>query len=142
MDVIKRKEIIENIKELSYYFDKCKDKLCEPYGLSSVQSKVILDVYHNEGTKITGICQRLNKETNTISPLINRLINHEYLVKENDKNDRRIYYIYLSEKSKNIMESLVKDIETMTWPLFDSISEEQTNMIYESLKILIDITRK
>ncbi len=142
MDVIKRKEIIENIKELSYYFDKCKDKLCEPYGLSSVQSKVILDVYHNEGTKITGICQRLNKETNTISPLINRLINHEYLVKENDKNDRRIYYIYLSEKSKNIMESLVKDIETMTWPLFDSISEEQANMIYESLKILIDITRK
>lgn len=142
MDVIKRKEIIENIKELSYYFDKCKDKLCEPYGLSNVQSKVILDVYHNEGTKITGICQRLNKETNTISPLINRLINHEYLVKENDKNDRRIYYIYLSEKSKNIMESLVKDIETMTWPLFDSISEEQTNMIYESLKILIDITRK
>ena len=37
MDVIKRKEIIENIKELSYYFDKCKDKLCEPYGVSSVQ---------------------------------------------------------------------------------------------------------
>ena len=109
MDVIKRKEIIENIKELSYYFDKCKDKLCEPYGLSSVQSKVILDVYHNEGTKITGICQRLNKETNTISPLINRLIKHEYLVKENDKNDRRVYYIYLSEKSKNIMENLVKE---------------------------------
>lgn len=142
MNVEQRKEIIEMIKQLSYFFDKSKDKLCEPYGLSSIQSTVIIDVYHHEGTKITSICARLNKETNTISPLINRLIKHDYLTKVNDTNDRRVYYIYLTDKSKKIMESLVKDVETMTWPLFDSLSKENLEMIYKSLKVLMEVTKE
>ena len=94
MDIEKRKEVIEMIKQLSYFFDKSKDRLCAPYGLSSIQSKIIIDVFHNEGSRITDICKRLNKETNTISPLINRLINHGYLNKVVNK--------YMSEYEENI----------------------------------------
>ncbi len=141
MDVKKRKEIIEMIKQLSYFFDKCKNKLCEPYGLSSIQSKVIIDVFHNEGTKITGICQRLNKETNTISPLVNRLIKHDYLIKKNDEEDKRVFYVYLTEKSRQIMSSLEIDIEKTTWPMFDSVSLDKLEMIYDSLKILMEVTQ-
>ncbi len=142
MDLKKRKDVIEMVKHLSYFFDKYKDKLCEPYGLSSVQSKVILDVYHNEGTKITGICSRLNKETNTISPLINRLVNHGYLSKVNDVNDKRVYYIYLTDKAQNIMANLMNDIEKATWPLFDSVEPNELDMIYKSLKILMNVIKE
>lgn len=136
MDNEKRKEVIEMIKHLSYFFDKYKDKLCEPYGLSSIQSKLILDVYHNEGTRVTDICKRLNKETNTISPLINRLIKHGYLTKIQDDFDKRITLIYLTDKSKQVMADLMKDVEKATLPLFDKLNEEELCNVYKSLKIL------
>lgn len=142
MDIEKRKEVIEMIKQLSYYFDKSKDRLCAPYGLSSIQSKIIIDVFHNEGSRITDICKRLNKETNTISPLINRLINHGYLNKVVNKKDKRVFYVYLTDKSKNIMQNLTNDVEKATWPLFDKVSDENLDKIYDSLKILMDVTKE
>ncbi len=142
MDIEKRKEVIEMIKQLSYFFDKSKDRLCAPYGLSSIQSKIIIDVFHNEGSRITDICKRLNKETNTISPLINRLINHGYLNKVVNKNDKRVFYVYLTDKSRNIMQNLTNDVEKTTWPLFDKVSEENLDKIYDSLKILMEVTKE
>ncbi len=142
MDIEKRKEVIEMIKQLSYFFDKSKDRLCAPYGLSSIQSKIIIDVFHNEGSRITDICKRLNKETNTISPLINRLINHGYLNKVVNKKDKRVFYVYLTDKSRNIMQNLTNDVEKTTWPLFDKVSEENLDKIYDSLKILMEVTKE
>lgn len=142
MDIEKRKEVIEMIKQLSYFFDKSKDRLCAPYGLSSIQSKIIIDVFHNEGSRITDICKRLNKETNTISPLINRLINHGYLNKVVNKKDKRVFYVYLTDKSRDIMQNLTNDVEKTTWPLFDKVSEENLDKIYDSLKILMEVTKE
>ena len=142
MDIEKRKEVIEMIKQLSYFFDKSKDRLCAPYGLSSIQSKIIIDVFHNEGSRITDICKRLNKETNTISPLINRLINHGYLNKVVNKKDKRVFYVYLTDKSRNIMQNLTNDVEKTTWPLFDKVSEENLDKIYDSLNILMEVTKE
>ena len=74
-DIEKRKEIIEMIKALSNYFNNVRDALCAPYGLSSIQAVIVLDIYHHpDETKVTDICKRLHKSTNTISPLINRLV--------------------------------------------------------------------
>ena len=142
MEIEKRKEVIEMIKQLSYFFDKCKDQLCEPYGLSSIQSKVILDVYHNNGCRVTDICKRLNKETNTISPLITRLVSHGYLTKKVCEDDKRVFYVYLTKKSENIMSSLMTDVEKTTWPLFDKVSNSDLNKIYDSLKLLMEVTKE
>ena len=65
-----RQEIINMIRELSNYFNTIRDELCEPYGISSIQAIILLDIYHNQNeVKITDICKRLHKSTNSISPL-------------------------------------------------------------------------
>ena len=69
-----RKEFIEMLKTVSLYINNVREALCAPYGLSSIQAVIVLDIYHNPNEcRVTDICKRLNKSTNTISPLINRL---------------------------------------------------------------------
>ena len=43
----KRQEIIVMIKELSNRFENIRDSVCAPYGLSSTQAIIILDIHHN-----------------------------------------------------------------------------------------------
>lgn len=140
-DVTKRREVIDMIKSLSIYFNDVRDALCAPYGLSSIQAVIVLDIYHNpDETKVTDICKRLNKSTNTISPLINRLVDKGYLVKVQSKEDARVTYIKLTDKTKAITEKINVDIHDFTWPMFEAVSDEDCEMIHNALLLLLKVT--
>ena len=136
-----RREIIEMIRDLSNYFTNIRDELCEPYGLSSIQAVIILDVYHHpEARRVTDICKRLHKSTNTISPLINRLVAKGYLKKKVSKEDARSTHVYLTDKTKEMASNILVDVSDYTWPFFDSVNDEQFNHVYTALKLLLEVT--
>ena len=137
-----RIEVINNIKILSDYFANVRDTLCAPYGLSSIQVVIVLDVFKNPNeTKITDICKRLHKSTNTISPLINRLVSKGFLTKEQSKEDARVAYVSLTEKSKEITNNINVDIRDFVWPIFDQLSDEEFESIKKALNILARYTK-
>ena len=138
-----RNEIISMIKELSNYFSNIRDELCEPYGLSSIQAVIILDIYHHpEDNRVTDICKRLHKSTNTISPLINRLVQKGYLKKKVSKEDLRSTNVFLTEKTKEMADSILVDVSDYTWPFFESITDSQFEQIYNALKLLLEVTNE
>lgn len=138
-----RREIINMIKELSDYFNTIRDELCEPYGISSIQAIILLDIYHHpEERKVTDICKRLHKSTNSISPLINRLVEKGYLTKSPSKEDKRITYVSLTKKTEEITNSILIDVSDYTWPFFEGMSDEKFDKIYEALKVLLEVTRE
>ena len=136
-----RKEIIEMLKTLSAYINNVREALCAPYGLSSIQAVIVLDIYHNPNKcKVTDICKRLNKSTNTISPLINRLVEKNFLKKVRDDVDGRITYIELSDKSKQITEKIQLDVSDFAWPMFEMLLDEEFSVIYNALEKLVKVT--
>lgn len=142
-DVLRRNEVVDMIKTLSNYYTNVRDSLCAPYGLSSIQTIIVLDIYHNPTeNKVTDICKRLNKSTNTISPLINRLVTKGYLEKKQAIEDARIIYVSLTKKSIDITDKIAQDIRDFTFPMFESLTEEQFEQIYDSLSLLIEVTSK
>jgi len=139
----KRREIIDMVKELSTYFNDVRDALCAPYGLSSIQAVIVLDIYHNpDESKVTDICKRLHKSTNTISPLINRLVTKGFLRKKQSKKDARVTYIELTESTKAITDKIYLDIQDFSWPMFDKIADSDLDTIIDSLNKLINVTNE
>ncbi len=132
-----REQILDMLKEVATRFESLRDAVCAPYGLSSTQAILLLDVYHNqEHTRVTDICKRLNKSTNTVSPLINRLIDKGFLVKKQDESDNRIFYVYLTDKSKAITDKISIDIEDYTLPIFEQLNEDEIETIKKGLSLL------
>lgn len=137
-----RAKVIDMCKELTSRFGNIRDNLCEPYGLSSLQAVIILDIYHNQdNSRVTDICKRLNKSTNTISPLINRLIEKGFLLKEQDKEDSRVFNIKLTDKTLEIANEISVDIFDYTYPMFDSLSQDEFDNIYTSLLKLLEVSK-
>lgn len=137
-----REAIIDMLKELTTRFSNFRDNLCEPYGLSSLQAVIIMDIYHNpDKTRVTDICKRLKKSTNTISPLINRLIDKDFLIKIQDKNDNRVYNVKLTDKTLKMASEINVDVSDYTYPMFDSLSDEDFDNIYASLLRLLEVTK-
>ena len=137
-----RIEVIDMLKELTSRFSNIRDNLCEPYGLSSLQAVIIMDIYHNPNeTRVTDICKRLKKSTNTISPLINRLIEKDFLIKVQDKNDNRVFNVKLTDKTSNIANEIAIDVSDYTYPMFDLLTDEEFDNIYVSLLKLLEVTK-
>ena len=138
-----RNHIIKMIKDLSNYFNTIRDELCEPYGISSVQAVIILDIYyHPTENKITDICKRLHKSTNSMSPLINRLVSNGYLEKVSSKEDKRVTYVNLTKKTREITKNIAVDVSDYTWPFFEALSDEQFEKIYTALELLLEVTKE
>ncbi len=137
MDKLEREKIISMLKDVSLKFEALRDAVCAPYGLSSTQAILILDIYHNpKHNKVTDICKRLNKSTNTISPLINRLCEKGFLKKTQDESDNRIFYVDLTEKSKSITDKISIDIEDYTAPVFEQLTEDDIKTIKKGITLL------
>lgn len=131
-------KIIEMIDILSDEFYRLKNNICLPYDLSAIQTTIILDIYKNPNeTKITDICKRLKKSTNSISPLINRLVDKGFLYKYNDPSDKRIFKVGLTEKSKSITSQIRTDVEDYTLPIAEELTEAEISEIENSLELLI-----
>lgn len=132
-----RLEIIEILKSTSHFFNETRAALCEPYGLSAIQAIIVLDVYHNPTeTKVTDICRRLNKSTNSISPLIHRLVEKGYFEKRQSQKDSRVFEVFLTEKTKEVTKKIHRDVSDFAWPMFDQLTTEEFEQLYESLQIL------
>lgn len=142
ISIEEREKIFKLVKEIAIYFEKTKNKLSESYGISSPQSLVLLDVYHHPNAKVTDICKRLGKETNTISPLINRLIKNGLLEKTISLEDHRVATINLSIKGKEVIKNFLNKASEYTWPIFDKITDEEFSQIYNSLQLLEQIIQE
>lgn len=128
-------DVIELLKAVSQFIGECRTNLCAPYGLSQIQSVIILDIYHHQdATKITDICKRLHKSTSTVSPLVNRLIEKELLYKKQNTNDFRIYEVFLTDKGQGMLDQIYDDVIAFANPIFAEFTDEGFQELKRSLE--------
>ncbi len=130
-------ELIEVLKATSQFIGDTRANLCAPYGLSPIQGIIVLDVYHHpSATKITDICKRLNKTTNTISPLVNRLVDRGLLYKRQSQKDNRVFEVFLSNSGHAMMNEFNKELLSFASPIFNRLTDEEFGSLFVSLKAL------
>lgn len=134
--------VVELLKSISRIIYNVRTKLFAPYKITPVQAEILLDVYYNSSsTKITDICKRLNKTTNTISPLINRLVEGDILIKKQNKNDNRIFEVYFSSIGIRIMKEINEQIVLFSKPIFDILDDDEFKKYYELTNKLYEVAK-
>ena len=130
-------ETIELLKSTSQFINDSRAALCAPYGLSHPQAILSLDIYHHPNqTKITDICKRLNKTTNTISPLVKRMMDKGYLTKKQNQEDNRVYEVSFTPMGKDVMSRINQDVYLFANPIFNRLTDEEFESLRKSLVIL------
>ncbi len=79
-------------------FNKFYQQTLAPFGLTYPQYLVLLVLWERGGQTLHELGDRLDLSSNTLTPLLKRLENSGWIVRTQEKNDKRQLLIQLSDK--------------------------------------------
>ncbi|WP_315114379.1 MarR family transcriptional regulator [Clostridium intestinale] len=116
----------------------------ENLGLTAVQWSVLKDIYNIEELKgdieeLTPleIGRRLNLDKATLSGVINRLINKEWIEKIKNPKDKRSFYLLLTQKALYNMEELEQINNVTIKKAAEGLSSQEIKLLEKYLETFI-----
>lgn len=76
--------------------------LLAPLGLTYPQYLVLVALWEEDGQKVSDLGQRLDLETNTLTPLLKRMESAGYLSRRRNPQDERSLIVSLTEKGRGL----------------------------------------
>lgn len=93
---------------------KLYKRALKPFELTFPQYLVLLALWEDDSVYVKDISERLGMSIGTLNPILNRLSDHGWIMKETSLNDKRAVVVTLTEKSKNekraISLSILKEV--------------------------------
>jgi DNA-binding MarR family transcriptional regulator len=104
------------------------------YGLTPIQVLVLEAIREEEGLSAGDIGKRAVLDSATLSGVLDRLAEREWIVKETDEEDKRSLRIYLGEKAKEVIHDLAVDREKANEEILAGFSLEETVLLKRFLR--------
>ncbi len=82
---------------------RCEDEVFEEHGLTTEQYAVLVSIaYLGEPARITDIARWLERSTNSISMIVDRMVKAGLVKRVRDKRDRRVVYVSKTSKAESL----------------------------------------
>lgn len=144
---IKFKEVI-NIEKFIMFSNKIfrntqsyLDKVLKKYDLSSGAYPYLFILEKNEGISQNKISKEIGNDKAMSTRTINKLIEGNYVYREQDEKDNRAYKLYLTPKAKEIIPKIREEIQIVVNLITEDLSEEEMNVTMKSLKKIFERTQ-
>lgn len=108
------------------------------YDITPEQWVVLKELSNEDKISQNEISLRVGKDKNNIKALIDKLEKKEYLIRQQDTNDKRAFLIILTDKAYLLIEEL-KDIDKA---FNEEISQNLNQSELEQFKLLLDKFKK
>jgi len=81
---------------------QCEDRIFEEHGLTTEQYAVLVTIeYLGEPARVTDIARWLERSTNSISMIVDRMVKAGLVRRARDKGDRRVVYVSKTAKAES-----------------------------------------
>jgi DNA-binding MarR family transcriptional regulator len=82
---------------------RCEDQIFEEHGLTTEQYAVLVSItYVGEPARVTDIARWLERSTNSISMIVDRMVRAGLVRRVRDKVDRRVVYVSKTSKAESL----------------------------------------
>jgi MarR family transcriptional regulator len=116
--------------ETTNEFTRLYSQILKPFGLTYPQYLVLLSLWEQDQVPMKELGQKLNMGTGTLNPIISRMIQSGWLVKERSKADERIMLVSLREKAYKQKNTIIHSIKSKIEECGLNIEEYQVLMDY------------
>lgn len=114
-DVTLNKQLCFALYETTNEFTRLYSNILKPLGLTYPQYLVLLSLWEQDQVPMKELGHKLNMGTGTLNPIISRMQQSGWLIKERSKTDERMMLISLQEKAykqkNNIIDTITSKIE-------------------------------
>jgi DNA-binding MarR family transcriptional regulator len=116
-------------------FGNFKKRLQE-YGLTPVQSLVLMTISEEEGLSAGDIGKRLVLDYATLSGVLDRLAEGGWIVKGTSEEDKRLLKIYLTPKAREMTGLILKERDGLNEDILNPLKLEERMLLKRMLKDL------
>jgi DNA-binding MarR family transcriptional regulator len=109
-------------------------KRLNAYGLTPVQTLVLEAVVSEEGLSAGDLAGKLVLDSATLSGVLDRMSEKDWIWKETDRDDKRVLRIYLTEKAKSLREDLFREREEANQEILRDLSLEERLLLKRLLR--------
>ena len=133
-------EIVDRYERATYMINRrLSSKVREvlPSDITPEQLFILRYLKRNSDVSSSELSDLLCVGKSTISSIINRMVNKEYVERIPSQEDRRVVYLSLTEEGKRQHDSVEHDIYNIIEPYINKIGEEKA---FEYIAVLEHIT--
>lgn len=104
------------------------------YGIGSGQIMFLNQLYKKDGISQEELSENLNIDKGTTCRAIKKLEEEKFLIREKDEHDKRAYKLYLTDKSKEMKDSVYGVLKEWEKTIAKNLSEEEVDTLLSILK--------
>ena len=120
---------MENSQYLKKVHDKIFSEIFEKYDLKKNEVQIIIYLKDNPNGTARDIVKEFMFAKSQVSYSIDSLYKKGYIKKENDKEDKKIIHLALTDKVENIFEDIDLKYNKFFQIIFEGISDEEKKEI-------------
>jgi DNA-binding MarR family transcriptional regulator len=116
---------------------QCEDRIIEEHELTTEQYAVLVSIgYLGEPARITDIARWLERSTNSISMIVDRMVKAGLVKRTRDRVDRRVVHVTFTSKAENALGPSSQAIFEVIRKNMSSLSHEDKNTLFNLLETL------
>jgi MarR family transcriptional regulator for hemolysin len=117
------------------------DKEAARYGITRAQWAVLAQVERNEGVKQSEIAEQLEMQPITLTRLIDKLCDSDWIERRGDDSDRRINRLYLKKAARPLLGKLAGLKSELTATALEGISPPDAQRLLSQLEAIKENVR-
>ena len=111
-------------------------KRLQPYGLTPLQHLILEALWDEEGLSAGDVCKRLVLDSATVSGVLDRMAEKDWIIKKTDVEDNRVLRIYLSSKAKELKSVLIEERKRANEDILSGLTFEENVLLKRLLRDL------
>jgi DNA-binding MarR family transcriptional regulator len=137
----------ENVNDLIGVIHRCMRRFFESqmkkYDITPPQFEVLVILWKDDGLVLSELGRRLSRDGPTITGIIDRMEKKELLARKRNTRDRRVIQVYLTEKARQIKDSLMQMQKEAGMNITGGFSDQDIKTLEELLhKVLKNVEDK
>ena len=110
--------------------------MLRPYNLTNIQHLVLEGLWYKEGVTAAELGKLLVLDKATLSGVLDRMIDSDWIYKQRDPDDGRVFRIYTTEKAENLKHTLIDLRVAANRDLLNGFSQEEQVLFKRLLRDL------
>lgn len=109
--------------------------------LSHAQFRAVSLLYRKGSLSMSEMAQEMKISKQQLTPLVYKLINHGFLIRKADENDRRVVRIEVTESGRSMYEELLPAIKIALMEKLKKLPGEELGELEQMLKRIQEILK-
>ena len=137
----------EHVNDLIGVIHRCMRRFFESqmkkYDITPPQFEVLVILWKDDGLVLSELGRRFSRDGPTITGIIDRMEKKELLARKRNTRDRRVIQVYLTEKARQIKDSLMQMQKEAGMNITGGFSDQDIQTLEELLhKVLKNVEDK